>query len=407
MIIYFADRRMNILGQASTALPEGLCIKNDKKTEEVEAGVGILEFDLCFTDDTREDAETWVKAGNYILRKSGDDQEFYTIIESEADIYKMKISIYAEDAGMDLLNETVSKYTADKAYPAKYYIEKFSYDSGFEVGLNEISDLSRKLSWDGETTASERLLSVATQFDAELSYSFEIEKLQIKHKYINLHRQRGNNNSIELRVNREIRNIIKKESVADLATGLSVTGGTPEGTEQPITLNGYKYDDGDIYISGTRLFSRSALAKWSRYLSEEGGNDVGHIMQTYSYDTTSQSELCNRAISKLKKICDVSVTYEVELVYLPKGIKIGDTVNVIDNDGKLYLSARIMSLVTSESSDECMATLGNYSNIGNVKKYVPEDTEGNDHSQEKTPQDDTDAMLVDHEYRITLLELGV
>lgn len=100
-------------------------------------------------------------------------------------------------------------------------------------------------------------------------------------------------------------------------------------------------------------------------------------MQTYSYDTTSQSELCNRAISKLKKICDVSVTYEVELVYLPKGIKIGDTVNVIDNDGKLYLSARIMSLVTSESSDECMATLGNYSNIGNVKKYVPEDTEGN------------------------------
>lgn len=61
MIIYFADRRMNILGQASTALPEGLCIKNDKKTEEVEAGVGILEFDLCFTDDTREDAETWVK----------------------------------------------------------------------------------------------------------------------------------------------------------------------------------------------------------------------------------------------------------------------------------------------------------------------------------------------------------
>ena len=149
------------------------------------------------------------------------------------------------------------------------------------------------------------------------------------------------------------------------------------------------------------------MAKWSRYLSEEGGNDAGHIMQTYSYDTTSQSELCNRAISKLKKICDVLVTYEVELVYLPKGIKIGDTVNVIDNDGKLYLSARIMSLVTSESNDEYTATLGNYSNIGNVKKYVPEDTEGNDLSQEKTPQDDTDAMLVDHEYRITLLELGV
>lgn len=407
MTIYFADRRMNILGQASTALPEGIYIKDDKKTEEVEAGIRVLEFNLCFTDNIRENAETLAKAGNYLLRKSGDNQEFYTIIESETDTYKRQISIYAEDAGMDLLNETVSEYAADKAYPAKYYVEKFSYDSGFEVGLNEISDLSRKLSWDGEATASERLLSVATQFDAELSYSFEIEKLQIKHKYINLHRERGNDNGVELRINREIRNIVKKESVADLATGLYVTGGTPEGAEQPITLDGYQYDDGDIYIYGTRLFSRSALAKWSRYLSEKGGNDVGHIMQTYSYDTTSRSELCNRAISKLKKICDVSVTYEVELVYLPKGVKIGDTVNVIDNDGKLYLSARIMSLETSESNDEYTATLGNYTNVDNVKRYVPEDTEENDSSQEKSAQDDTDAMLVDHEYRITLLELGV
>ena len=92
---------------------------------------------------------------------------------------------------MDLLNETVGAYAADKAYPASYYVEKFSYDSGFEVGLNEVSNLNRKLSWEGETTASERILSVATQFDAEVSYSFEIDRLRIRHKYINLHKKRG------------------------------------------------------------------------------------------------------------------------------------------------------------------------------------------------------------------------
>ena len=31
MIIYFADRAMNILGSASTGLPKGLMITNDKK----------------------------------------------------------------------------------------------------------------------------------------------------------------------------------------------------------------------------------------------------------------------------------------------------------------------------------------------------------------------------------------
>lgn len=359
MILYFTDRHMNVLGQASTHLPEGLRVSDDLKTEEVEAGVATLEFTLNYTEKTRKEASRYGAVGNYILRKNGEEEEFYTIITSEENVFKQEVEIYAEDAGMDLLNETVGAYAADKAYPASYYVEKFSYDSGFEVGLNEVSNLNRKLSWEGETTASERILSVATQFDAEVSYSFEIDRLRIRHKYINLHKKRGTDSGRELRINREINNIIVKSSVEDLATALSVTGGYPEESETPITLKGYKYDDGDIYLSGSTLYSRSAVAKWSRYLSEKGSG-TGHIVQSYTYDTTSQSELCNRAVSKLKKIYDAAVSYEVELAYLPDGIKIGDTVNIVDDTGELYLSARIMKLESSICNDEYTATLGEY-----------------------------------------------
>lgn len=359
MILYFADRHMNVLGQASTELPKGLYISDDLKTEEVEAGVATLEFTLNYTASTRNDAKQYGSVGNYILRKNGDEQEFYTIITSEENIFKQEVEIYAEDAGMDLLNETVGEYKADKAYPASYYVEKFSDDSGFEIGINEVSNYNRKLSWEGETTASERILSVATQFDAEVSYTFEIDRLKIKHKYINLHKKRGVDQGRELRINREVKNIIVKSSVEDLATALSVTGGYPEESETPITLKGYKYDDGDIYLSGSTIYSRSAVAKWSRYLSEKG-NGSGHIVQTYTYDTLSQSELCNRAVSKLKKIYDAAVSYEVELAYLPDGIKIGDTVNIVDDAGELYLSARIMKLESSICNDEYTATLGEY-----------------------------------------------
>ena len=359
MILYFADRHMNVLGQASTHLPEGLRVSDDLKTEEVEAGVATLEFTLNYTEKTRKEASRYGAVGNYILRKNGEEEEFYTIITSEENVFKQEVEIYAEDAGMDLLNETVGAYAADKAYPASYYVEKFSYDSGFEVGLNEVSNLNRKLSWEGETTASERILSVATQFDAEVSYSFEIDRLRIRHKYINLHKKRGTDSGRELRINREINNIIVKSSVEDLATALSVTGGYPEESETPITLKGYKYDDGDIYLSGSTLYSRSAVAKWSRYLSEKGSG-TGHIVQSYTYDTTSKSELCNRAVSKLKKIYDAAVSYEVELAYLPDGIKIGDTVNIVDDTGELYLSARIMKLESSICNDEYTATLGEY-----------------------------------------------
>lgn len=359
MILYFADRHMNVLGQASTELPKGLYISDDLKTEEVEAGVATLEFTLNYTASTRNDAKQYGSVGNYILRKNGDEQEFYTIITSEENIFKQEVEIYAEDAGMDLLNETVGEYKADKAYPASYYVEKFSDDSGFEIGINEVSNYNRKLSWEGETTASERILSVATQFDAEVSYTFEIDRLKIKHKYINLHKKRGVDQGRELRINREVKNIIVKSSVEDLATALSVTGGYPEDSETPINLKGYKYDDGDIYLSGSTIYSRSAVAKWSRYLSEKG-NGTGHIVQTYTYDTLSQSELCNRAVSKLKKIYDAAVSYEVELAYLPDGIKIGDTVNIVDDAGELYLSVRIMKLESSICNDEYTATLGEY-----------------------------------------------
>lgn len=359
MILYFADRHMNVLGQASTELPKGLYISDDLKTEEVEAGVATLEFTLNYTASTRNDAKQYGSVGNYILRKNGDEQEFYTIITSEENISKQEVEIYAEDAGMDLLNETVGEYKADKAYPASYYVEKFSDDSGFEIGINEVSNYNRKLSWEGETTASERILSVATQFDAEVSYTFEIDRLKIKHKYINLHKKRGVDQGRELRINREVKNIIVKSSVEDLATALSVTGGYPEDSETPINLKGYKYDDGDIYLSGSTIYSRSAVAKWSRYLSEKG-NGTGHIVQTYIYDTLSQSELCNRAVSKLKKIYDAAVSYEVELAYLPDGIKIGDTVNIVDDAGELYLSARIMKLESSTCNDKYTATLGEY-----------------------------------------------
>lgn len=359
MIIYFADRKMHILGRASTNLPKGVRITDDLKTEEVEVGVKVFECDLSYTSGNQKTIKEWAKAGNYILRKNGEETEFYTIIDSENDSKDRIISIYAEDVGLDLLNEVVEPYEADQAYPITHYIERFSYDSGFEVGINEVSNLSRKLKWEGEETATARILSVATQFDAEVKYRFEVKGLTITHKYIDIYKKIGMDTGIKLRLNRDIDRIVTKESVANLATALNVKGGTPEGQENPITLNGYQYDDGDFYVDGTMLKSRKALEKWSRYLWETGP-DVGHIVQQYSYDTTSQSELCNRAVSQLKKICDMEVNYEVDISVLPQNAKIGDTVYIVDGKDQTYLSARILKLETSVSQKTNKATLGEY-----------------------------------------------
>lgn len=364
MILYFANRKMEILGHASTNLKDGFKASDDLKTEEVETGVAVFECDLFFDDDSRIELESMAEAGNYLLRSHDDENEFYTIIDTEIDTKDRKIYIYAEDAGLDLINEVVGAFEATEAHTADWYINKYTKDSGFEIGINEIpADSTRTLKWEGEATVTERLASIATQFGGfEVSYSFSVQGMEITHKYINIYEQRGKDVDDQLRLNKDIDRIITKKSVANLATALYVTGGTPEGKDKPITLNGYEYDDGDFYVDGKYLKSRNAVAKWSRYVWEKNTVEgyEGHIVKRYSYDTTEQKTLCSHAVTELKKICDTEVNYEVEISKLPENIKIGDRINIVDDRGELYLSTRILKLETSVANGTQKATLGEY-----------------------------------------------
>ena len=359
MILYFADRHLNILGQASTRLPSGITVADDLKTSDIETGVSIFECDILFDRKTRADVEAWTEVGNYILRSSGDENEFYNIIDAEIDTKKKTVHIYAEDDGLDLLNEVAEPYEADQFYPISSYIERFAAGSGWEIGINEIEGLTRKLNLDSEKTVSARLLDIAKEFNnSEISYSFVIDGLRIAKRYINIYEERGKDTGIQLRLNKEIDRIITTKSIANLATALQCTGGTPENSEEPVTLLGFSYDDGDFYVEGSVLKSRKAFEKWSRILhSEQSG---GHITKQFSFDTTSQAVLCEKAIEELKKICDAEVNYEVDFSNFPDNVKVGDRVNIIDDDGNLYVSSRILTLETSDCNETHQAILGEH-----------------------------------------------
>lgn len=373
MIVYFADRQLNILGQASTKLPHGLTVIDDLKTEDVETGVAVFECTIPFDKKNRLMVETYTEVGNYVLINSDDENELYTIIEVEIDTKNQEVYIYAEDDGMDLLNEVVGPYEADKAYPIAHYINKYASKAGFQIGTNEAASLSRKLSWDGESTASERIASIATQFDGcEVSYSFDVDGLAVTKKYINIYKERGKDIGIPLRLNQDVDKIVTIKSIADLATALQCTGGTPEPVTDeetgesvdlpPVTLEGYKYDDGDFFVDGTILKSRNAHRRWSRYLwrNDAGDKAGGYIVKQFSYDTLSQQTLCAHAITELKKIRDMAVNYEADINKLPKNTKIGDRINIVDDAGFLYLSTRILKLETSRANQTHKATLGEF-----------------------------------------------
>ena len=368
MIIYFADREMQVLGHATTNLQKGYVISDDLKTEDVESGVSSFSCRIGFNKQNRKALENMTNAGNYLLRSNDGENEFYTIIDTEIDTKNQDIYVYAEDAGLDLINEIAGEFEATESYTAEWYINKYILDSGFEIGINEIPASSkRKLSWEGEETVTARLASIATQFDDyEISYSFAIKGLIITNKYINIHKKRGKDDGVQLRLNMEVDRIVTTKSVANLATAFVCEGGVPDKEENPITFSSknYKYDDGDFFVDGDKLKSRKANEKWSRYVWNKEPNRLkgyeGYIVRPYSYDTTDPDTLRAHAMTELKKVCDIEVNYEIDINRLPEGVKIGDRINIIDDAGGTYVSTRVLLLETSVVDKKYTATLGEH-----------------------------------------------
>lgn len=654
MICYFAKRDMTILLNASTSLRAGsFHISNDEKVESIETGQDTFSCYLRYGDRDREKAEAAAEVGNYILKKS-DKDELYTIIESECNPGNREIYIYAEAAGLDLIGEICEPFEASRLMTLTEYAEKWLYDTGFEVGVDESEGTAKMLKWEDSETATARILSTAAQFGCEVSFRYSIKRFSIKHKYVNFYKKRGKENDESLRRGRDFEDIRIKKSIADIATALRVTGGTPDGagirrdsdetftwvkfseyargyddeneasmqddpdgmqfigispghatdeesdtptdylwgmikkatgiyavpsvkgyrevndingrarytwvmfatdengsnmSDQPtdrsyiglalhktsetkgalasqytwypmeyakgcrdiyinpgtgailegnglytwmkfaddadgsgmsdspagkayiglafhrtgstksttasdyewheislgtttggvalfspfypgmrqgdgsfvwykfaadgcggdmsgapnnrpylgiaydqtsciqsndpaeyewdlinadesseVTLKGMNYNDGDFWVdSHGRLRSEEAIARWSRYVSpDETGTDVGHIVAEFESDATNQQQLLDEAIEELKRRREPETTYEIDLIRLPKGLGVGDTVLIIDADGGLYLKARLLKLTTCEEKKSYTATLGDYLRISST-----------------------------------------
>lgn len=355
---------MNVLGLVSSTIPNALRLESDNEFESIEEGTTIFEGVVSYygADEAGSD---FVKVGNYFLYEDEDGiSKAYTIIDTEKDRKRNEISFYAEDAGLSLLNSYTFPYEAVKDMTIASYFDLFLKGSGFKIGTNELGDAySRKLKWEGNATITERLLSVATQFDhADINFSFVVKGMRVTEKYVNIYKKRGIATNVTLQLNREIDNIITSESIKNLATSVLAKGGTPEGQDKPITLKGYvpKVPDERFFIEGEFLRDRDSNEIWSSFLSEGEGAKGGYIEKPFDYDTLSKEELYNRSVNHLKRVSQIEQNFEVDIALLPDNVRIGDTIQIVDQEDNLYLQARVLKMEKSRSLDKYVATLGEY-----------------------------------------------
>ncbi|EPC70856.1 phage-related tail-host interaction protein, partial [Lacticaseibacillus paracasei subsp. paracasei Lpp41] len=328
MEYYFADRKSNILGVGSTDGKGEWRIDNDIETQSVDNRPAVeLSLDIHFTTDQEQAVNEMAKATNFIMYQDEEGNAHQMVIESvDHDSLGHIHSIVASDAGNDLINETVGAYKADKPYTIADYITRFTNDSGWEIGINEFPDNVRTLEWTSEESSLARIIAVAKDFDAVLSFGFEFVGTNLVKHVINIRHETAGDSLISFEMNKDINNIVTHLDTYDMETSIKAYGAVPESTDgstnqDPINLIGYKWTDptGQFVLDQYGfLHDTIAVQKYSRLLSNSNPNPTqSDWNRVKTFDSKSQAALLQAALADLKKYNHPNETYDIDLVNSP------------------------------------------------------------------------------------------
>lgn len=370
MKYYFADRKSNILGVGSTDGKGEWRIDNDIETQSVDNRPAVeLSLDIHFTTDQEQAVNEMAKATNFIMYQDEEGNAHQMVIESvDHDSLGHIHSIVASDAGNDLINETVGAFKADKPYTIAEYILMFTNDSGWEIGINEFPDNVRTLEWTSEESSLARIIAVAKDFDAVLSFGFEFVGTNLVKRVINIRHETAGDSLISFEMNKDINNIVTHLDTYDMETSIKAYGAVPESTDgstnqDPINLIGYKWTDptGQFVLDQYGfLHDTIAVQKYSRLLSNSNPNPTqSDWNRVKTFDSKSQAALLQAALADLKKYNHPNETYDIDLVNSPY-VPLNQTVHIADENQQLFLSAKVLSIQRSRANHSVKLTLGEF-----------------------------------------------
>ena len=370
MEYYFADRKSNILGVGSTDGKGEWRIDNDIETQSVDNRPAVeLSLDIHFTTDQEQAVNEMAKATHFIMYQDEEGNAHQMVIESvDHDSLGHIHSIVASDAGNDLINETVGAFKADKPYTIADYITRFTNDSGWEIGINEFPDNVRTLEWTSEESSLARIIAVAKDFDAVLSFGFEFVGTNLVKRVINIRHETAGDSLISFEMNKDINNIVTHLDTYDMETSIKAYGAVPESTngstnQDPINLIGYNWTDptGQFVLDQYGfLHDTIAVQKYSRLLSNSNPNPTqSDWNRVKTFDSKSQAELLQAALADLKKYNHPNETYDIDLVNSPY-VPLNQTVHIADENQQLFLSAKVLSIQRSRANHSVQLTLGEF-----------------------------------------------
>lgn len=272
--------------------------------------------------------------------------------------------VTCNNTNLELAQEGAIPYKSDNAQTLAWYLNDMGYlgFASMEIGVNEVSDKTRKVEFEAQDTRLAQLRSLMTKFDAEMAFRTELNRDgTLKRFIIDIYQQPDENHHGIGKVRGDVvlyfQNELKGVQVTSDKTQLFNAGNFVG--QDGINLNDVEFEEKNE-LGQVEFYSKRGNSLVFAPLSREcypstmnPGNADNWTRRDFETEYKDVNALKGYALRTIKQYAYPLLTYIVDIqssfIENYKDINLGDTVKIINNNfrGGLALEARVSEMVIS------------------------------------------------------------
>ncbi|MGT2797115.1 phage tail protein [Streptococcus intermedius] len=324
---------------------------------------GRLHEDLGFINDK----------AYFSFKFQGKHHLFYVANITEDDF---NITLNCNNTNLELVNEQANPFTSNSAQTIEWYLQRMELllFANLEIGVNEIADSKRTLTFESQESKLSRLQSLMSRFDAEFEFVTELNNNgTLKRIVLNIYREADSEhhgigkvrNDVVLRYGKDVKGVQVTTDKTQLFNAGEFTGA------DGLTLKDVERSDKDakgreeFYTRKGNAMVYAPISMESYPASMKSGDNW--TRKDFQTEYTNVNDLAAYAFRTIKQYAYPIVTYtaNVQSNFLNdyQDLVLGDTVKIYDKNfvGGLILQARVTEQVISFSNpNNNTLTFSNY-----------------------------------------------
>ena len=381
MQIWVHDTRMRKVTAINNAIPRMLSFYNSTWHRYLPQATNTFDFTIpkLYSGKLHEDLSFINDRAYFSFRNQGKDYVFYVANMVEDDF---SIQLTCNDTNLELNNEQANAFTSDSAQTLAWYLEHMDLlaFTSLKIGINEISDRKRTLTFDSQETKLARLQSLMSQFDAEYEFVTELNNngtfkqitLNIYQSPDSTHHGVGKVRSdVLLYYGNDVKGVQVSTDKTQLFNMAVFTG--QDGLSMKDVERSDKNEDGkeEFYTrKGNEAVYAPLSAEMYPSTLRDGDNWTRKDFQT---EYTDVNDLTAYAFRTMKQYAYPIITYtaSVQSSFLGNysDLALGDTVKIYDGNfvGGLALEARVTEQIISfDNPNNNSLVFSNYVKLKNT-----------------------------------------